>query len=182
MEIQTERLILRDLKEGDEKSIQENADNLNVSRYLLVVPYPYTIKDAEGFVKYCKEQNGKSPRENYELGITLKGDDRVIGMIGLTHVDQFQSKGEIGYWLGESHWRKGIMSEALEAIIKFAFDELNLGRIDISAFTLNEASNSLIKRFGFNFEGTRIKYHRAKSTGEIADTHVYGLLREDWKR
>jgi len=182
MQLKTKRLVLRNLRLGDEKAIRKNINNLNVSRYLLVVPYPYTRKNASEFVRHCISEANKKPRTNYEFGIELQKTPGIIGMISLTKIDRFRGIGMIGYWLGEDYWRKGIMSDALIRMIDYTFNTLKLRRIDITAASVNEASNALIRKIGFVYEGTRRQRNRVKSTGEIYDENLYGLLKKDWKR
>ena len=181
MRIETDRLVLRDLNEGDKLDLVKNVNNLEVSKNLELVPYPYTEGDAEWFINKCVADVNKNPRENYEFGIELKSGEEFVGCIGLTKIDRFVESACIGYWLGEDHWRNGIMSEAFKKILDFAFNELGLRRIDISAWTENEGSNALIKKMGFVYEGKRIQAKRSKATGDICDIYVYGLLKEDWK-
>ncbi|MSS74146.1 N-acetyltransferase [Candidatus Pacearchaeota archaeon] len=181
MKIVTKRLILRDLKKTDAKDIQINANNLNVSRFLAVVPFPYTLKNADSFIKHCITESKNKPRVNYALGIELNNEKRIIGMISITKIDKFNGTATMGYWIGEKYWRNGYGSESLKAIIEFFFKKLKLRRIDISAASENEASNSLIKKMGFIYEGLRIKNSRAKSTGELHDINSYGMLKENWK-
>ena len=180
MKIKTKRLIIRDLKIKDAKDVSKEANNLKVSRYLLLVPHPYNLKSAKEFINYCLKKSKEKDRVSYELGIEFEGN--VIGIIGLTKIDRFQGTANIGYWLGEGYWRRGIMSEAVVAMINFAFKKLKLRRIDIAAFNENEASNELIKKIGFVYEGTRKKRAKAKSTGRIHDENMYGLFKKDWLR
>jgi len=180
MKLETKRLILRSIEERDRKDLIENISNLNVSRYLLVVPHPYTDADADFWIKHCAEEAGKKPRKSYELAIELKSEGRVIGGVGFTKVDLFQEKAEIGYWLGEKYWRQGIMSEALEKMLDFAFNELNLRRIEAGTFAENLASQRLLEKFGFRKEGIKRQGYRAKATGRIHDDVLYGLLREEY--
>ena len=182
MKLETERLILRDLEETDLKNLVNEADNLEVSKYLALVPNPYDEKDGEWFINHCKEESKKEPRENYELAITLKENNNLIGIIGLTKVDEFNGTATIGYWLGQNHWKKGIMSEAVKRIIEFAFSELNLRRIDIEGYTENEGTHAIIKKFGFKEEGLRKEFTKAKSTGKLHDIIQYGLLKKDWEK
>jgi len=182
MELKTDRLILRDLKVSDAKNIAKYANNINVSKYLLVVPYPYRLKDAKQFIRGCLKKQKEKQRSSYEFGIVLKEDNNLIGLIGLSKIDRFQGTATIGYWLGEPYWGKGIMSEALGKVIEFSFNKVKLRRINIEAFTGNEASNALIKKYGFTYEGKRIKFRRVKATGKIQDAYVYGLLKEDWAK
>jgi RimJ/RimL family protein N-acetyltransferase len=181
MQLQTPRLILRDLSKSDEPYLVKNLNDLEVSRYLLVVPYPYTIEHAKSFIEKAQLEAQVVPRTQFQLGIELKDQPGVIGMIGLTKIDYFRGLGMIGYWLGREHQRKGLMTEALERMLFFAFEEIKLRRIDISATAPNKPSNKLIENFRFTKEGTRRQRNRVKSTGEIYDENVYGMLLEDWK-
>lgn len=180
MEIKTSRLILRDLRSSDLANLVEQANNLNVSRTLLLVPYPYTMKDGKWFVSHCITEAKKKPRENYEFGIELRSERGIIGMVSLTNVDEFQKKATIGYWLGEDHWGSGIMSEAVESLVNFGFRKLKLVRIDSEVYVGNTGSKKVLEKAGFTYEGLRKKYSRAKSTGEFRDSEIYGLLRGDW--
>lgn len=76
MKLTTKRLALRDLKEEDKKDLASGANNYKISKWLLVVPYPYTIKDAEWFINHCKEEANKKPRQSYELAIELKAREK----------------------------------------------------------------------------------------------------------
>jgi [ribosomal protein S5]-alanine N-acetyltransferase len=89
MEVKTERLLIRELRNEDLNDLVEQVNNLNVSRNLLLVPHPYTEKDGKCFVDYCAENRDKNPRENYELAIELVNEGKLIGMVGLTGVDKF---------------------------------------------------------------------------------------------
>ena len=124
MRLVTKRLILRDCTQEDAKDIVENLNNLNVSKWLLVVPYPYTMKDAKWWINHCKEQQKQKPRTNYDFSIVLKKENKVIGGIGLSNVDRFQGIASIGYWIGEDYWRQGIAKESLKEILDFAFYKL----------------------------------------------------------
>ncbi len=181
MKLETKRLILRDLTIKDVASIVENANNLSVSKWLLVVPYPYTIKDARWWVNNCKEKIKENPRNDYTFGIELKSEKRIIGGIGLHKIDRFQGKADAGYWLGIKYWKKGYGSEALKALLDFAFKRLKLRRIEMGIFEGNKASLALAKKFGFKKEGMKREACRAKSDKKIKDDYVMGLLKRDYK-
>ena len=182
MKLYTKRLILRDLEKKDARDIVENLNNVNVSKNLQIVPYPYTKKHAIEFIKNCRKQIGKKNRSSCEFGIIQKSNNNLAGIIGITKIDKFQGTATIGYWLGENYWRQGIMSEAFERILDFAFKTLKLRIIDIAAWTKNISSNALIKKMGFKYEGMRRKRGRTKATGEIYDVYVYGLLKDELAR
>ena len=72
------------------------------------------------------------------------------------------------------------MKEACIELISFGFNKLKLRRLNVRAYKENVSSNSLIKKFGFNYEGTMIKSYKVKSTGKIHDENFYAMLKEDW--
>jgi len=181
MEIKTERLVLREWKEKDKEDLVENINNVNITKNLLKVPHPYTEKDADWWINKCAEKQKEKPREGYEFAIELKDEENAGGGICLSGIDEFQNIAELGYWLGEKYWRQGIMSEAVEAILDFGFNELKLRKIFMHAYVENEGSNKIAKKFKFKLEGTRIKHVKDKATGTIHNDNVYGLLKQDWR-
>jgi len=182
MKLVTKRLILRDIKKKDAKDIAKQINDLKVSRFLAIVPYPYKSKEGKDFVKLCAKKQKEKPRKEYTFGISLKGENKIIGLITLNKVDKFNGTTTIGYWLGQDYWRQGIMTEAFIRVLKFAFNRLRLRRINISASTKNKASNGLIRKMGFKREGLKRKGIKAKATGKVHDEVIYGLLKGEWKR
>jgi RimJ/RimL family protein N-acetyltransferase len=180
MRLVTERLVLRELTLADAPILRAGINDKDISGFLLVVPHPYTKRHAEEFITRAQAAAKKKPRKNYELAIQSKESKELLGVIGISSVDANQGTATIGYWLAKQHWRRGYMTEALAAAIDFLFLKLKLRRIDIGAFTENEASNGLIRKMGFTHEGILRKKRRSKATGKIHDEHVYGLLREEW--
>ena len=182
MKLETKRLVLRDLEDKDVKRLPELVNDLDVSRYLSVVPYPYRVKEAKWFIKHSKEKSKNKPRDDYTFGIILKETNELVGCIGLSDVNDWNKKAELGYWLAKKYWGQGIMFEAVQRMLKFTFSELRLERLDINADVKNVASNKLIKKIGATFEGTARKNVRAKSTGKYGDSNRYGLLKENWRK
>lgn len=180
VKITTERLILRRLKDSDDKDIVKNVNNLNVSKWLLVVPCPYKLKDAKEWIKKNKEYWTKKLVTDYVFGIELKEEEKIIGTIGLHHVDRYQGNAEVGYWLGERYWKKGYGSEALKALINFAFKRLKLRRLEVGVFSQNLSSGKLLEKFGFVKEGIRKESRRSKADGKIHNEIMYGLLKKDY--
>jgi len=180
MRLETKRLILRELTMKDLKDLVRNVNNLHISKYLSLVSYPYSIKDGKWFINHCNKEAKKKPRKNYEFVIELKSEKRLVGIISLTDVNRFDERAGFGYWLGERYWRQRIMTEAFERLINFAFNTLKLRRLDVEAYPENKASNDLIKKMGFRYEGRRRKFVKAKATKKIHDLNIYGLLKEKW--
>jgi [ribosomal protein S5]-alanine N-acetyltransferase len=182
IEMKTRRLILRDLREGDQVSIARELNDFRVVEYMLVVPFPYTDKEANSFVGKCIAESKKERRTAYSLGIVPFESQDPIGMISLSNIDYYRGIGTMGYWLGHKHWKRGFAKEALQKMIEFSFTEVGLNRIDISASAPNTSSHSLIKKVGFIQEGVRRQRNRIKSTGRVYDEVVYGLLNQDWRK
>ena len=180
MKLKTERLVLRELAKSDAKDIKENANSKGISKYLVLMPYPYSLKDAKEFINHALEASMERPRKEYNFGITLRGEGKVIGIISIDHMSMVHETGNIGYWLGENHHRKGYMTEAFRKVLDFSFNELELRQINMRAFVENVASNKLISNMGFVYEGTRIEALKDKATGKLHDEHIYRLLRKEY--
>jgi len=181
MKLTTKRLILRPLKNSDAKSIAENINDIDVTKWLLVVPYPYKLKDAKDWVKHNKEKWKKRKKEDYTFGIEFKEEKKIIGGIGIHKIDKFQGKADVGYWLGKKYWNKGYGSEALKAILDFAFRKLKLRRIEAGVFVGNPSSGRLLEKFGAKREGLKSKACGCKADNKIKDEYFYGLLKEEYK-
>ncbi|MEK6833465.1 MAG: GNAT family protein [Nanoarchaeota archaeon] len=166
MKIVTPRLILREFQEKDIADIIANRNS--------------NKKEVKSQILLNQKEIGKKKRENYSLGIELKSNHKLIGEIDIYRVDRFIGKATMGYWLGEYYWRQGIMYEAAQAIIEFAFNKLKLKRIELDTSTKNIPSNGLIKKLGFKYEGTRRKYHGPK-TRIWHNANFYGLLASEYK-
>jgi len=158
----------------DCNDIVENINNLNVSRYLSVVPYPYSLKDARAFVKIAKN-------DCHFFAIVLKSSGKLIGTIGLMNVDDYVKRANIGYWFGQKYWGQGFASEALKPFIKYAFKKLKLIRLQAGIAIENKPSINVLKKARFKKEGIRRKSLRTRSTGKWHDTYVFALLKSDLK-
>ena len=131
MKLTTKRLILRAVTNKDIPDIVGNINNLNVTKWLSVVPYPYNKKDAKIWIKEKIKEERKKKRDSYQFVIELKSEKRVIGGMGIHHIDNFQGKARVGYWLGQKYWRQGYGSEALEALLSFGFKKLKNVKIPL---------------------------------------------------
>lgn len=169
---------MRNLRKSDASSICHFANDRKIFRYT-ILPYPYTIKDAEKFIPYAhknlKDQN------SFELGITLIGKDEVIGMIGIKHIDRDNKlSAELGYWLGRKYWRQGIMFEAVWLMLDFAFNDINLHKVFAKAMEPNKASSRLLEKAGFKREGLLREYE--KRAGKWMNVYYLGLLKKEFKK
>jgi len=182
MKIETKRLILRPFEKKDTKEIQKILDNINITKWLLVFPHPFTKKDAiksiDRYISGWKEK----PISSYRFAIEGREDDVLIGGIMLSHVNLDQKIGMLSYWLGEEHQGRGYGSEALGEVLNLAFNKLKLRRLDAEVYPGNPSSGKLLEKFGAKKEGYKRKAHICKADGKVKDSIVYGLLKEDWKK
>lgn len=183
MIIETERLILRGVgdKESDLNDLVEGCNNLNVSQWMLVLPFPYTKKDAKSWIKECQKNYKNKKKECYDFAIELKSEKKLIGGIGLGKVKDDQKTATIGYWLNEKYHRQRYGSEALKAVLKFAFNDLKLRRIDASVYPGNPSSGKILEKFGAKQEGIKRESKICKADGKIKDEVIYGILKEEAK-
>lgn len=154
---------------------------MNVSKWLLAVPHPYKKSDAKWWIEHCQHNYRKRKHDGYEFAIELKSESKLIGGIGLSKIKPDQGTATIGYWINPKYQRKGYGSEALKAVLDFAFNELKLRRIEAEVFVGNPSSGKLLEKFGAKKEGLKRKAKICKADGKIKDEFVYGLLKEEYK-
>lgn len=166
---------LRKWKLEDKEDVAYYANNQKVAENLRnSFPHPYTLADAEWFLKFCIEQDG---RRQLHRAITIS--DRSVGSISISlGEDVYEKSAELGYWLAEEFWGNGIMSYAVRTICKEAFQMFDLERIYAEPFARNTGSRRVLEKAGFTLEGTMRNglYKR----GEFADYCMYGLLKETY--
>ena len=117
-------------------------------------------------------------REAIIWGITLKGEDILIGACTFWNFGPGFHCAEIGYELHRAYWRQGVMTEALSAILTCGFTELGLHRIEANPFARNTRSTSLLLKLGFTHEGTLRQRHFFRDHFE--DQMYFGLLKDEW--
>jgi len=143
--ITTSRLTLRAPIRGDVPALVALADNKNIASRLSRLPSPYTRADAIGFVEIFAQRADERP-----YAITLNGTD-LIGVVGFSYaMGQYP---ELGYWLGEPHWGKGIMSEAVKGLLEAAFATSHYPVVRARALTDNAASIHVLEKAGFRKTG-----------------------------
>lgn len=162
---------------------------------------PFTPIDLEDFFEYASQPEvgpsaGWPPhadrtvtknilREFIEKGevwaIVWKETGKVIGSMGL-HPDRFRNgiaSRELGYVLSRDYWGRGVMTEAANAVIRFAFETLGLAALAVCHYPFNERSRRVIRKCGFTYEGTIRKAVR-RYDGMALDECVYSMTREEY--
>ena len=161
---------IRSWEYGDVGSIVRYANNPNVSMNLRdAFPHPYSVEDAKTWLQFATVQ---SPETHFAIA----SPQEAIGGIGFyLQSDIFRRSAEIGYWLGEPFWGKGIATEALRALTAYAFANFDLVRIYAGVFEGNDASCRVLEKAGYSLE-SRARRSVIK-TGQIKDQFIYVRLR-----
>ncbi len=168
--LQGNGFLVRGWQKGDEVSLQKNADNLNVSAFLTDrFPSPYSLEAARGWVESLLDQD---PLINFAIAIK----NQVVGGIGIEfREDVYRKTGLIGYWLAEELWGKGIMTEAVKLVTAYAFQNLDLIRLQAGVLSKNPSSMRVLEKAGYVKEG--VLKRSVIKRGEILDEHVYAILK-----
>ncbi|HSI15177.1 MAG TPA: GNAT family protein [Chthoniobacter sp.] len=173
MKLTLSQSTLRSYRFTDVDSLVKHAGNYNVARNLAAMPHPYPREHA---VEWIGIASSGQPETFFAITI----DDQVVGGIGIKIGDPHRPVigdhiGEIGYWLGETFWGRGIITEAVTALTDWAFTELGLVRLYAPVFAHNTASARVLEKAGYEFEGRqRARYFR---DGEYIDGLLYAKVR-----
>ena len=156
----------------DRDAIVRHANNRKVSINLRDrFPYPYTARDARNWLDMVVDQK---PETNFAIDVA----GEAVGGIGFTpQNDVGYRSAEIGYWLGEPFWGRGIATEALIAVTEYAFANFDLCRLYAHVFDWNGASSRVLEKAGYEFEG-RLRKSVTKE-GQTIDQLMYAMIRED---
>ncbi len=169
MTIHGDSYILRPFQITDKQALAKHANNEKISsnlrdRFL----YPYTEEDAEWFINFVLENN--SPVKNFIIEI----NNEAAGSIGFDQDDDiYRLNAEIGYWLGEEHWGKGIMTAVIKATVKYIFENFDIKRVYATPFATTTGSIRALEKAGFKREAT-IKNGVIKK-GKVLDYYIYSI-------
>lgn len=136
------------------ESLVRLLNNHNVEKWLLQVPSPYTPEEADIWIHKCKS----GENENTNFSYAIENDGSLVGGIGLHK--KFEHSAEVGYWIGEEFWGKGYATTALNNILEIGFNDLNFTRIHAHVFEGNIASEKILLKCGFEYEGLLKKCHK----------------------
>lgn len=146
MIIECSKCTLREWKHSDLENLVENANNINIASNMRDgFPFPYTSEHGRQWIEIAKDNN---------CFFAIKVENEAVGGIGLTQGKDIERiSAEVGYWLGETHWGKGIISSALKGVVDYGFNELKLERIFAVPLEQNTASRRVLEKNGFDLEG-----------------------------
>jgi RimJ/RimL family protein N-acetyltransferase len=171
MRIELGECRIRDWGRDDAAAIARYAHNRRIAMWLRDrFPFPYTQRDAEAFLSAVAQQ---SPRTTFAIAT----EDEAIGGIGLElGADVHRFTAELGYWLGEPFWGRGIMTEAVRHFTAWAFETFEVHRIYAMPFASNRPSARVLEKAGFQREGCL----RASvfKDGRIMDQFLYARIKD----
>lgn len=175
--LETDRLILRPLQMKDAADMYAYARDPQVSRHVLWDAHR-SIWETRRFLRFARKQYRKGYPGSF--AIEWKDGGRMIGTIGFMWINPEYKSGEVGYSLSREWWNRGIMTEALEATLKFGFEQLKLNRIEAQHETENPASGKVMAHCGMQFEG--VMRQRLVNKGRYCDVALYAILKSDWQK
>jgi ribosomal-protein-serine acetyltransferase len=155
------------------KAVDRNRDHLKP--WLTWVDDTHDVSDTRDRIKTVLKKTGKGIQYSFSIWC----DDRCIGMISFININLGANHAEIGYWLDKDFTGHGIMTHAVETLLKFGFDTLKVNKIQIWASTKNFGSAAIPDRLGFHQDAIFRQY--TKHNGQFHDCVAYSMLGEEWK-
>lgn len=173
--LETERLILRQVKQDDAGSLLTYLSDPEVMKHVGLFPFG-SIEDALGEISWY--DSIYEEKTGIRWGITMKGKGEVIGSCGFLKMAAQHFRAEVGTELSKEYWGQGIASEALEAVLRYGFMHLDLQRVEGLIEPANLPSQKLFEKHGFIREGLLRKYEF--TCGKFDDLYMYSLLKEEY--
>lgn len=173
--LETDRLLLRKLTMRDAQDIYAYSRDPVVAKHVLWDAHT-SIYDSRGYLRFMLRKYRMG--EPASWGIEWKATRQVIGTIGFMWIQHENASAEVGYSLSRQFWNKGIMTEALQEIIRYGFQSLNLNRIEAQHETDNPASGAVMRKCGMVKEGTLRQ--RLLNKGKFVDVDLYAILRKEY--
>lgn len=167
---------LESLQLSHAKDIFDTIDSQRtyLGEWLPFVEHTKGVKDIEEFLNFVIQK----PKEKLEYAFAIKKEGNLVGLIDMKQTDVNNGKTELGYWLSEKCQGEGIMTASVKKICEFAFEELNLNRVQIKCAVGNLPSKNIPKRLGFVFEGIE-RAGEKFSDHTFIDLEIYSKLKSD---
>ena len=175
MELETERLRVREFQKLDFDAVYEYSSDPDVVRYM---PFgPNTPEQAQGFLDRVMKNQNEDNRANYEMAVVLKENNVLIGGCRINKVNDI--KAHIGYIFNKKYWGNGYATEIAKALVDFGFKELDVHRIYATCDVDNVASKRVLEKAGMILEG-RLREDMIIHD-RYRDSLIFGVLRQEWK-
>lgn len=174
--IETERLLLRDFRREDWRSVHEYAVDPEVFRHM---PWgPNSEDETRAFVERAIASGLEEPRLKFELAITLRSDGRLIGGGGVRAADESLRSADMGYCLRRDAWGEGVGTEVARGLVAFGFARLGVHRIWATCDTENTRSAHVLEKAGMKLEGTMRDDTWLR--GQWRSSRLYSILESEW--
>lgn len=173
--LETERLVLRQVDISDAEDVFALRGDYAVTKLNFGSSYR-SVDDARRLI--ARMQDGFDTATHMRFGVTLRGENRVIGLIGFNNFAFADRRSSVGFDLQQAYWGRGIMPEALAAVLDFGFSRIQLNRIEADCSIMNLASQKVLRKAGFTYEGRQREQYFYD--GIYYDLLLWGILRREW--
>ena len=167
--------ILREKTLEDAQDFHNYYTDPTVNKYI-VSDIPRTLEESRDEVRYW--MNVYYHNDGIYFAIARKDNNQLIGSIGITGINRIHNRAEVSYDLAKEYWNKGIMTKALNALVKYGFEVMKINRLEAFALKENIASRVLLEKCNFNFEG-ELKEHR-RHNGVYKDIGIFSFVYLDY--
>lgn len=175
--LETERLKLRQIRSEEAEDVFRMRTDSKAVEYL-DIPAPRTVRDAYDLINKVARNFMEQKFPNWAITLKEDKDDKMIGYGGYVSRQKENARAELGYLLAPEYWGKGYMSEAMDAILRYGFEQMELHSIEAVVHPGNRASIKLLERFNFAREAYFNENHFHE--GQYNDTAIYSLLKRDF--
>jgi ribosomal-protein-alanine N-acetyltransferase len=173
----TDRLMLRELQPADAADLftfRSDAEEQKYNSAPMVA-----LSEAADLIAIVRKAFAK--QQQIQFGVALRDSNRVIGLMGFNSWDRYHHRAEIGYDLSRAWWGQGLAYEAVDALLRWGFEQLDLHRVELETIADNTRSIRLAERLSFQREGVRREVS-FEDDGAYHDVAIYGLLRAEYRR
>jgi RimJ/RimL family protein N-acetyltransferase len=165
------------LELSDTLEIQKAATSRKIADSMISLPHLYPVGEAERYVAH--RQSEREAGRSVAYAIEKKTDGGFCGLIEVRDIEREHSQGELSFWLAVDAWGQRYMSEAVRAVVGYAFANLGLNRLYAYHMVRNPASGRVLAKNGFEREG--LLRQRVRKWGQFEDVALWAILREEWQ-
>lgn len=172
--LRTTRLVLRPFEPRDAGDVERLAGERDIASTTVSIPHPYPPGAALAWI--ATHGPARAEGRSATFAITLERTGELVGAMGF-EVNPKNDWAELGYWIGKPYWGRGYATEALRALVPWAFEHFPLNRLQACHFTRNPASGRVMEKAGLTREG--VLRQRVKKWGRFEDIAIYAILRHE---
>lgn len=152
------------------------ANRAYLRRWLPWIDYTQSVDDERAYIRSTQLQY----QENQAIIFSIWFRGQIVGSIGYAPFDWVNRRAELGYWLAKDYQGQGLMTRSCQTLIRYAFEELKMNKVEIRCATGNTASGAIPQRLGFTQEG--IIRQAEWLYDHYVDLHLFGLLESEWRQ